>query len=356
MGNKVAIGSIPEKICYVYSDEKEVAVGCVWDISYYDNEEHKTVREKVLPAFPTDNDENMLRRAHEWAEQAGYLQKKKSTHADVVDNLPIKNVRVLSLEHRGQGGRAYKVVIGKYYVDLREDVLMDTLLQTGIDPGGILRGEYVWARTHSHMKLVRVGSELHRLIVEFQSKKDIQPIEKNNLEIGGVYRTRKKDKSIFIGYVNTTTLRESKIVFSKGKAIYDSKVPVFSFKKTPIKKAMLFYEVVDCESMNDNVKSMSTADNHYRFKIKKTHNFIEKTERVKIPEGVVVSLRNTAIKAIKENILKYAGRSSHSGPFTRMSEHQLQSSIAYASEFLNIYESGTTPIEVFDVKKYLLFS
>ncbi len=202
MSSKVAVGSIPEKICYIFSKETKAVIGCEWDVSWYDKSQNKT--EKVLPAFPVDDaDEKARDKATQWAERGYYGQPKQVAKYQTVDNVPVKDVRVFSLEHRGQGGRAYKVIIGKYYVDLREDVLMDTMLQVGIQAGGLLLGEYVWAKMGSQMKLVRVGSELHRLLLEFQSKKDIKPIGKTDLEVGGVYQTRKKQRAIFVGCVNT---------------------------------------------------------------------------------------------------------------------------------------------------------
>src|ERR1022692_5297132 len=130
--SNVVVGSIPKKICYVFSDEIDAAVGCNWDINWTNNEENdssKSLKEKVLPAFPTeDGNEKTLKTAKAWAEQTNYGQKQKVSKTEVVDNDPIKNIRIFSLEERGQGGRAYKVLAGKYYLDLREDVMMDTLL------------------------------------------------------------------------------------------------------------------------------------------------------------------------------------------------------------------------------------
>jgi hypothetical protein len=82
-------------------------------------------------------------------------------------NNPITNIRVAGLETRGNGGRAYKVVIDDlYYFDLREDVLLEAMIECGINKGGILNGEYIWVKIRSHMKLIRVGSPLHKEMIK----------------------------------------------------------------------------------------------------------------------------------------------------------------------------------------------
>lgn len=353
MSAKVAIGSIPEKICYVFSREEEVYIGCAWDVDWFDQSKNKKVQ--VLPAFPIeDGDEKAQLRAIQWAEKAYYNQPvKEKAQIDVVENKPIHGVRVCSVEHRGQGGRAYKAIINKYYVDLREDVLMDTILQSGIAAGGVLLGEYIWAKVSGQMKLVRMGSELHRLIAEFDSKKDIKPIGKDELEIGGVYQTRKKEKSIFLGYVNT-------IIFSiKGDEDsdrYSDTVISFDLNHKTIKKAMLFYEVNDFDSLEKNVKDIKLVDSQYRFKIKKSHNFIEKADQVEVPENIVSFLRTRAQKQVKEYILEYTGHKEPEHFDNRFDSWGLRNQIIYESDHLNLSEYGAPDIVPFDVKKYLLFS
>jgi hypothetical protein len=358
--SKVAVGSIPEKITYVFSEQQEVAVGCEWDISWYDNDDGpKTVKQKVTPAFPVDSkDDKTMKRAIDWATQDGWdyssnKRKVKKHDTKEVENKPLSNVKVLSLEQRGQGGRAYKALIDNFYVDLREDVLMDTLLQSGVEPGGLLKGEYVWAKMGSQMKLVRVGSELHRLVVEFDSKKDIKPVGKADLEVGGVYQDRKKNKAIFVGYVNTVvfkSLSDKPSYQRRGEKV------TFDFKQTTIKKAMLFYELYDFEKMEKNIKEMKKSERDYSYKIKKSHTYIEKTDQVKIPDDIIEYLRNKAVKEAKEKVLEYTGHRNPKDNYQRIDGPYLEEHIAYASDHLNLYPYNGKEVEPFDVKKLLLFS
>lgn len=354
--SKVAVGSIPDKITYVFSDQREVAIGCEWDISWYESDDGtKTVKQKVTPSFPVDSsDTKMMDRAISWAVQGGYdYQTNKpitKPHTTIeIENKPITNVKVLSLEHRGQGGRAYKALIDNFYVDLREDVLMDTLLQVGVKPGGVLQGEYVWAKMNSQMKLVRVGSELHRLIVEFESKKDIKPVGKKDLEIGGIYQDRKKNKVIFLGYVNTVKYE----VDGNPSAVKD---PNFKFHTKSIKKAMIFYSIYTHEKLDNQIEKMLKIENSYSFNIKKSHTYIEKVDQLDLPEGLIAKLRDKAIAEIKQDILEFTGYKPPKRNYAKIDAGTLVSNIVYKSEHLNLYEYGKKEVEPFDVKKLLIFS
>jgi hypothetical protein len=339
MSNKVAVGHIPEKICYVFSDEVEKPIGCEWDIaSWRDDDDISYVKEKVLPAFPTEEGhEKSLETAKAWAEQSWYGAKKAKV--ETVDNKPIKNVRLFSLEHRGEGGRAYKVLVDKYFVDLREDVMMDTLLNVGIKAGGILQGEYIWAKLGSQMKLVRVGSTLHTLILEFESKKAMKPIGKNDLVVGGVYQDRHKSKAIFIDWVNTSTFK-SEDYRSNNKAS-------FNFKTTPLKKAMLFFEFYSYEKLDKFDNKFTHEDNSSRFNIKKTHSYVEKIDQIELPKRIVETLRDRQVKRVKSCILNYSSK--------QWDSWTLQSEVIYKSDFLNMYRSSGDVMAPFDIKKYLLF-
>jgi hypothetical protein len=353
--SKVAVGSIPEKICYVHSRTQEVAVGCEWDISWYDSDDGpKTVKEKVTPAFPIeDGNAKSMATAKKWAEQTYYGESKRTSKTEVVSNDPVTGVRVLSLEQRGNGGRAYKVIIHNYYVDLREDVLMDTMLKVGIDSNGVLKGEFVWAKLGSQMKLVRVGSELHRLIMEFESKKDIKPVGKSDLEVGGIYQDRKKNKAIFIGYVNTVGYKGE-----KAPSYYDrdKQKPTFAYETTSIKKGMLFYEIYGFETISKSVKEMTTKDSNYQYKIVKSHSYIEKVDQCQLPNNLIEGLRSKALKQTKNYILEFTGHKDPQKNVQRVTDWYLTETIAHHSKHLNLCPYDGQQVELFDVKKYLLFS
>ncbi|HEY5268340.1 MAG TPA: hypothetical protein VII94_04360 [Candidatus Saccharimonadales bacterium] len=354
--SKVAVGSFPQKICYTYSDEIEAPVGCTWDINdWYDEDPLKTVKEKVTPAFPTDSEDvKGLATAKQWAERTYREGPEKTAQTTIVDNKPVKNIRVFSLEERNNGGRAYKVLIDKFFVDLREDVLMDTMLKVGISPGGILQGEFVWAKMGAQMKLVRVGSELHRLIVEFESKKDIKPVGKGDLEVGGVYLDRRKNKAIFVGYVNTTVYKKE-IKRNRWALERDGVKVDFKFKKSTKKKAMLFYDVYAHEKLAVSVKNMTGEDRNYCYKVKTSHNFIEKIDQVDVKENVIEKLRTMVRTEVKNLVLEYTGHKDPKKNYARIDAYYLEETIEYKSERLNLYKFPEA-VDEFDVKTLILFS
>lgn len=64
--------------------------------------------------------------------------------------------------------------------------------------GTYFNGEFVWAVMGSQSRIVRVGSKTHQEIVSSQVRREKQPIEE--LEVGGVYRTRKGEDYVLIGF------------------------------------------------------------------------------------------------------------------------------------------------------------
>lgn len=119
-------------------------------------------------------------------------------------NTPMVGLRIIGLVIRGQGGRAYQVLVdGKYVFDLREDVLLDAMLNDGIGKNGALFGSYIFASVGSSMKLIRVGSLLHEKMIAATDYKTMKKI--TDLEVGGIYRN-KKETVLYLGYVYTRAL------------------------------------------------------------------------------------------------------------------------------------------------------
>ena len=357
MSDRVVVGFFPKKISYIFSNSEEVSVGCEWDFNWSSiDDKFLSKKETVFSSFPVDaNDTSMISKAKTWATTPNWKTKVKGVaHLVTIDNDPIKKIRLLSISYRSQGGRAYKALIdNKYYVDFREDVLMDTILKSGILKGGILNGEYVWAKIGSNMKLVRVGSELYKIISEYQSKMDMKPVGKNELEVGGLYQDKKKNKAIFIGYVNTTKyyLEDKKIYF-----LADNKNVDFKYNNVLIKKSLLFYDISNYDLLSNELKNIKNKEYLFNFKIKKTFNFIEKLDQIKIPTDLVEFLRKESLKEVKNKTLEYTGYLNPKPGYRAVRANDLDFHIRQYSQYLNLYKYGDPAIENFDVKKLLTFS
>ena len=184
-------GYLPKKVAYVCAKPETEDV--------YDDEENckgKIASYKVIPTYPVQ-DGKSLDAAIKWTG----LEKPK---IDVLDNVPVQSVRVINLEERGNGGRAYKVLVNeKYYVDMREDVVLDTMINFGVDKGAILKGQYVWGKYGSNMKLLRVGSSQHKEFSKGVDVSELPTIEPKDLIVGGVYETKKGEIEIYLGGFQT---------------------------------------------------------------------------------------------------------------------------------------------------------
>lgn len=232
-------GFLPRKISYVCASKETMDV--------YDSDDYRSKKiasYKVHPTFPVE-DGKKLDTAISWTGL-------KNPKIDVLDNEPLSNIKVCDLEHRGNGGRAYKVIIhDKYYVDMREDVILDTMITNGVDVGGILKGTYVWAKYGAQMKLVRVGSYAHQLYAEQENPSDLVEIKTSDIKIGGVYEMKSGSKKMYLGSFYTYEYSAMRMggYFYKG--------PEFTDEKLIKKKSHLFVEV--SWYVKDPIKSSVSA-------------------------------------------------------------------------------------------------
>lgn len=194
-------GTIPKQITYVSGPQTLMKI---------DLGKELPTEQLVTPTFISTTDKTLIT-ARKWVETKrfrGYNPETQEYYLDhtpvqeqTVDNKPITDVRIIGLEQRGNGGRAYKVLIDDLYlVDLREDVLMDTMNLHGIDPGRKLKGRYLWAKIGSQTKLIMVQGEVEKeLQTAIDIKEQQREIESKDLVVGGIYKMKSK-AMIFFGY------------------------------------------------------------------------------------------------------------------------------------------------------------
>lgn len=190
------IGSIPEQVTLIGRKPYDVPLPDALA-------ESKGEKLSVVEVFVSDaTNERTKETGRKWAQ--GWNGRETSTkkpYEITRENEPMRGIRILDLEHRGQGGRAYKVILpnGTHYVDLREDVLLDTIMYTGISAGGLLNGEFVFARVGAEMKLVRVGSKLHDELVEATKVRKTPVITLDTLVPGHAYETKGGMICVYLG-------------------------------------------------------------------------------------------------------------------------------------------------------------
>ena len=192
-------------------------------------------------------------------------------------NDPMKGLRIFYLEHRAEGGRAYKVIDEDGYVwDFREDVLMEVMVTVGISPGGILNGEYVFGVVGSQMKLVRVGSQLYKDLTAGSDRKAKKAIGKDTLEIGGVYRSKGGKLAMFCGY---------------------------SYTSSDPKKKFLWYEVPTYKHLGDRVElPKDWLDNYFWFKATNSHTYVECVTSFDVPDDLIAQIRARYIQRTRADL------------------------------------------------------
>jgi hypothetical protein len=207
-----------------------IKVTTKWDDG---DDENEMITAEVIPVFVADATNSKTQATGKtWAEQQFWdytTQTRKVSTPCVpfeIPNTPFTSLQIISLEYRGQGGRAYKVrADGKYYVDLREDVLLDAMLNTGIVAGGFVRGEFIFAMVNSEMKVVRVGSSLHDRLVLATAEKAKPAIGVSGMVPGKVYfrPSSHEDGELYLGEyftqkITTDNLRDGRRHYSYGHA------------------------------------------------------------------------------------------------------------------------------------------
>lgn len=332
--------SIPKKISFVYNKKPlELKINENW--------------EKVFNSFPIDaENKNSLATAQNWASE----YQNKNVGIDTFDNTTLLKIQVTDIHARQNRGVAVKTIIhlnnNKYYVDLREDVFMESLLKFGVQPDGFLNDKFIFIKNKSQMKLIRYDSELHKEALMSEPKRDLKPIKNKDLEIGGVYKSKSNMHAIFLGFVDST---EFKTINTDKKDYAGSpKVEILKFNKFAIKNNMLFLTsyYLDEKDLIKEFKNIKYDNGilDYNFELKKSHSYIEKVGKCKVDsEKLISGIRSGAVIQTID-ILKDLF-SKNQKEFDILSAARTDQ-IARDSKYLNIRVSGQN-IPDFNIDKFI---
>lgn len=268
----------------------------------------------VKKAFATDADKPKTHEtAERWAKGQGYrwdpdLKRNVPTNNtyEVVErpNEPFTGLTIYNIEVRSEGGRAYKVQTKEGWAfDCREDTILDTIMEDGIDAGGHMNGEFIWCKDGSQMKITRVGSALCQEAQKHMKRVKKGPIKKKDLVYGGIYENTRGDTVVYLGE------KHGKMCFaliwhycSKGDWLE-------SFKKETREEIERYHRDLKTWSKNPNKLQQTSVwsrwshnpDNrykprdprHYHEELKKSHAYTDKigqlteaeVEELIFPEG-----------------------------------------------------------------------
>lgn len=144
--------------------------------------------------FATDHENTKTQAtAASWSNSKGFFE---------IPNDPFTGLKLLDVVHRGNGGRAWKVQ-GKFgekelTFDLREDVLLETMREDGIDRGPVLKGQYIFAMVNSEMKIIRSESKTAKDLLKYMEDGAKKAIT-SGYEIGRIYETKTGKQSVYLG-------------------------------------------------------------------------------------------------------------------------------------------------------------
>lgn len=178
----------------------------------------------AFPVVECGEYKKRLETARKWA--VTYKRKTPLAEFKVKNYIQGQNIQICSYESREYGGRAWKVVIpcgGRLCAfDLREDILLDAIKNTGIAPGGKLIGEYKFVQYNGECKLVRNTEYLNNCIRLYNSGKT-----EENLVVGRAYMLGNKGTYYLGEYyrmamksiLDETYLYDKCHVYSRGEAV-----------------------------------------------------------------------------------------------------------------------------------------
>jgi len=192
----------------------------------------------IMDAFPVEKgNDKTLKRAIDWAKcwrTCAYKQ-------FFVPNEKFENLTITDLEQRGEGGRAYKVILeldnNKLRFDLRENILMDVIEHQGIGKGGLLKGPFKFVLVGSQMKLMYIEGDVYKEATKRDAERTGKRISDDELVIGGVYQSLNGNTSVYLG-------KGYKLQYEQDKSDYEKSFKVIKVKKSP--KKMIWYKPWSC--------------------------------------------------------------------------------------------------------------
>ena len=355
---KPTVGTIPEEIAVVKSAPTKVQVGSPWDyvpgfFDESDEEELGLSRIEVTPAFITDAaNAKSIETAKRSAKAIARNIENFTPIVEIKKNTPIKEVQICSLEGRSNNGVNYKVIADGAYVDCREDVIIDAMLQEGIKKGGILGGEYIWVKLGAYSRLIRVGSTLHKKLEIIVNRKQMKVISAKDLVPGKIYATKKDHRALYVGRVNTTYL--------DFKPNYADPNQSLDFTSSDLKNLLFFIRIPEVGERNIKKFIYDIADKDtWRSLVSwttlesdKDHKYVAELGKMEY-EGIIEMVRNKGREHIKEAVLSLStGKSKFGYQYTKQ---QLGYDICRNSKVANMYDVNGDVVPPFDYEQLLNF-
>jgi len=310
MGDRKLI-CIPEKLFIILKENTKTVIL---------KPEEKPV--EVIPVFivPADSD-RFIKTAKKWQTGSSFI----------IENEPISNLRIVGLDKRIGGGRAYKVIYPpNYLVDLREDVLLDIIYNCGIDIGGKINGDFVWFLNHSQMKLIRTNSQLYN---SFKSNyHGLSIILNKDLKVGSIYCSKTGSPQLFLGFISTLFFTPHWVInrLDRTGTIYRS-----SLKQ---KKLLLWFSIKELKKASSLIGkfnkfiSWDTSERFsHRIILSSNHSMVKELDSINLSDDIIYFTRDILRNEIRNSIIE-----SHSSSVTLITHFKKLNMVPYGR---NIFEN-----------------
>lgn len=237
-----------------------------------------------------------------------------------LENKPITNVELLSSNQVKIDNKFSCWVDGEFIFDVAYNC---------INNNGKLNGSFIFASIGGDVKLLRVGSALHKCVVESDRRRKSPKIKKNDFEVGGVYATPSGNLGLFLGHVDTYE-HYNKKVLKKHSLFFQG------FRKAPTK--------ISLDQFNKNVYSLS---------LKKSTVFTEKVDSLTIPSSFIEDLKKQFIQNLKTEMAEYSNRQSANA--NRHTNSWFNYLMRKYCPYINMVKTGQQLSQPLDMEKYLLY-
>lgn len=260
----IKTGNIPEKVTYVYDDK--------------------------LSAFVLDNESKVY---------SFNVNRENNRKILVCKNESLRNVKINNYSGKDNYSATVSVtgtdIVLNMSVDIHCDNVAEAMSEKGINKGGILNGEFVWATVDNRVKLLLRNSKTYNKIKTYMDSKDKKPIEIKDMEVGDIYLDRQDNRHLLIGFVDTI-----KYDF---KTHIENRDRKYNFFRKDIANGLLLAQIHNnvrddkIQYYLDNFNKHNIFD-PFKFYIKTSHSLISKVTKVNVAEKFIENLKEMYIKGV----------------------------------------------------------
>ncbi len=279
----VTQGYLPEQITYVVSSFSRE-----FKVTWEDSDEAIVNMPKANIAWPCSSESaSAIKTATQWASNKYWDGTKHVTPEEPLvftqENKDLVDVRILGIEYRGNGGRAYKVYIPAHnfpkevedkplVFDLREDTLLFIMLHGGIDKG-VLQYPVRFGIVGTALKLIPSPSPIMDALAARNDTRKLTPISKKDFVIGRAYTDKAgENKYIYLGDYEHYEVESSSNAgheYVNHRSVYKTK---YKLRKI---KSQLWYEFNEYDKRTLQRVTIADLNEGYYFKLVKSKSVIK---------------------------------------------------------------------------------